>query len=88
MTIEIDFLQKKSTDSSPYDSDKMAAEFIQQFNNQGFSVTQQVRKERERKPPGSAPDSEENIPSVQTALLQLPYQSVTTPGLERLSPID
>ncbi|KAE8283624.1 Vesicle-fusing ATPase [Larimichthys crocea] len=40
MTIEIDFLQKKSTDSSPYDSDKMAAEFIQQFNNQGFSVTQ------------------------------------------------
>ena len=43
MTIEIDFLQKKSTDTSPYDSDKMAAEFIQQFNNQGFSVTQQVR---------------------------------------------
>lgn len=42
MTIEIDFLQKKSTDSSPYDSDKMAAEFIQQFNNQAFSVTQQV----------------------------------------------
>lgn len=42
MTIEIDFLQKKSTDSSPYDSDKMAAEFIQQFNNQSFSVTQQV----------------------------------------------
>uniref|UniRef100_A0A8C2YZ37 Vesicle-fusing ATPase n=1 Tax=Cyclopterus lumpus TaxID=8103 RepID=A0A8C2YZ37_CYCLU len=41
MTIEIDFLQKKSTDSSPYDSDRMAAEFIQQFNNQGFSVTQQ-----------------------------------------------
>lgn len=43
MTIEIDFLQKKSTDSSPYDSDKMAAEFIQHFNNQGFSVGQQVR---------------------------------------------
>lgn len=42
MTIEIDFLQKKSTDSSPYDSDKMATEFIQQFNNQAFSVTQQV----------------------------------------------
>lgn len=42
MTIEIDFLQKKSTDSSPYDSDRMAAEFIQQFNNQAFSVTQQV----------------------------------------------
>lgn len=42
MTIEIDFLQKKSTDSSPYDSDKMAGEFIQKFNSQGFSVTQQV----------------------------------------------
>ncbi|KAK2832849.1 hypothetical protein Q5P01_016738 [Channa striata] len=42
MTIEIDFLQKKSTDSSPYDSDKMAAEFIQQFNNQAFSVNQQL----------------------------------------------
>uniref|UniRef100_A0A667XFB5 Vesicle-fusing ATPase n=1 Tax=Myripristis murdjan TaxID=586833 RepID=A0A667XFB5_9TELE len=42
MTIEIDFLQKKSTDSSPYDSDKMAAEFIQQFNNQAFSITQQL----------------------------------------------
>ncbi|PWA30355.1 hypothetical protein CCH79_00015689 [Gambusia affinis] len=42
MTIEIDFLQKKSTDSSPYDSDKMAGEFIQQFNNQAFSVTQQI----------------------------------------------
>ncbi|XP_072224365.1 vesicle-fusing ATPase isoform X3 [Leuresthes tenuis] len=42
MTIEIDFLQKKSTDSSPYDSDKMAAEFIQLFNNQAFSVTQQL----------------------------------------------
>uniref|UniRef100_A0A669EDQ5 Vesicle-fusing ATPase n=2 Tax=Oreochromis TaxID=8139 RepID=A0A669EDQ5_ORENI len=42
MTIEIDFLQKKSTDSSPYDSDKMATEFIQQFNNQAFSVTQQL----------------------------------------------
>ncbi|XP_062874582.1 vesicle-fusing ATPase isoform X1 [Trichomycterus rosablanca] len=42
MTIEIDFLQKKSTDSSPYDSDKMANEFIQQFNNQAFSVGQQL----------------------------------------------
>ncbi|XP_077414124.1 vesicle-fusing ATPase isoform X2 [Vanacampus margaritifer] len=42
MTIEIDFLQKKSTDSSLYDSDKMAAEFIQTFNSQSFSVTQQL----------------------------------------------
>lgn len=42
MTIEIDFLQKKSIYSNPYDTDKMAAEFIQQFNNQAFSVGQQV----------------------------------------------
>lgn len=41
--IEIDFLQKKSMDSSPYDSDKMASEFIQQFNNQAFTVGQQVQ---------------------------------------------
>ena len=40
--VEIDFLQKKSVDSSPYDSDKMAAEFIQHFNSQAFSVGQQV----------------------------------------------
>lgn len=48
MTIEIDFLQKKSTDTSPYDSDKMASEFIQQFNNQGFSVTQQVSQKNKQ----------------------------------------
>ncbi|KAK6302018.1 vesicle-fusing ATPase [Coregonus clupeaformis] len=42
MTVEIDFLQKKSVDSSPYDSDKMATEFIQHFNSQAFSVGQQL----------------------------------------------
>ncbi|XP_071398809.1 vesicle-fusing ATPase-like [Centroberyx affinis] len=42
MTVEIDFLQKKSVDSNPYDSDKMAAEFIQHFNNQAFSIGQQL----------------------------------------------
>uniref|UniRef100_A0A4W6DYA8 Vesicle-fusing ATPase n=1 Tax=Lates calcarifer TaxID=8187 RepID=A0A4W6DYA8_LATCA len=42
MTIEIDFLQKKNVDSNPYDSDKMAGEFIQHFNNQAFSVGQQL----------------------------------------------
>ncbi|XP_066554786.1 vesicle-fusing ATPase isoform X1 [Amia ocellicauda] len=42
MTIEIDFLQKKNIDTSPYDSDKMAGEFIQQFNNQAFTVGQQL----------------------------------------------
>ncbi|KAG7227748.1 hypothetical protein INR49_029513 [Caranx melampygus] len=42
MTVEIDFLQKKSVDSNPYDSDKMATEFIQHFNNQAFTVGQQL----------------------------------------------
>ncbi|XP_034073426.1 vesicle-fusing ATPase-like [Gymnodraco acuticeps] len=42
MTVEIDFLQKKSVDSNPYDSDNMACEFIQHFNNQAFSVGQQL----------------------------------------------
>lgn len=42
LTIEIDFLQKKSVDSNPYDTDRMAGEYIQQFNNQAFSVGQQL----------------------------------------------
>lgn len=42
MTVEIDFLQKKNADSNPYDSDHMASEFLQHFNNQAFSVGQQV----------------------------------------------
>ncbi|CAB1441592.1 unnamed protein product [Pleuronectes platessa] len=42
MTVEIDFLQKKNVDSNPYDSDKMAGEFLQQFNNQAFCVGQQL----------------------------------------------
>lgn len=42
MTAEIDFLQKKFVDSSLYDSDKMATEFLQRFNNQAFTVGQQV----------------------------------------------
>ncbi|XP_016400550.1 vesicle-fusing ATPase-like [Sinocyclocheilus rhinocerous] len=41
MTLEIDFLQKKSVDSNPYDSDKMAIEFIQFFSAQAFSIGQQ-----------------------------------------------
>ncbi|XP_041829150.1 vesicle-fusing ATPase-like isoform X2 [Melanotaenia boesemani] len=42
MTAEVDFLQKKFIDSSPVDSDKMASEFLQQFNNQAFTVGQQL----------------------------------------------
>ncbi|XP_068439386.1 vesicle-fusing ATPase-like [Clinocottus analis] len=41
VTVEVDFLQKKNVDSNPYDSDKMAAEFLQHFNNQAFCVGQQ-----------------------------------------------
>uniref|UniRef100_H2S3L4 Vesicle-fusing ATPase n=1 Tax=Takifugu rubripes TaxID=31033 RepID=H2S3L4_TAKRU len=42
VTVEIDFLQKKNADSNPYNSDLMASEFIQHFNNQAFSVGQQL----------------------------------------------
>ncbi|XP_054898689.1 vesicle-fusing ATPase-like [Poeciliopsis prolifica] len=42
MTVEIDFLQKKYIDSNPYDTDKMASEFLQHFYNQAFSVNQQL----------------------------------------------
>uniref|UniRef100_A0A087YIU3 Vesicle-fusing ATPase n=1 Tax=Poecilia formosa TaxID=48698 RepID=A0A087YIU3_POEFO len=42
MTVEIDFLQKKYIDSNPYDTDKMASEFLQRFFNQAFSVDQQL----------------------------------------------
>lgn len=42
MTMEIDFLQKKFVDSSPFDSDKMASELVQRFDNQAFTVGQQV----------------------------------------------
>uniref|UniRef100_A0A8C7YK82 Vesicle-fusing ATPase n=2 Tax=Oryzias sinensis TaxID=183150 RepID=A0A8C7YK82_9TELE len=42
MTMEIDFLQKKFVDSSPFDSDKMASELVQRFDNQAFTVGQQL----------------------------------------------
>uniref|UniRef100_A0A3B5RDL5 Vesicle-fusing ATPase n=1 Tax=Xiphophorus maculatus TaxID=8083 RepID=A0A3B5RDL5_XIPMA len=42
MTVEIDFLQKKYIDSNPYDTDKMASEFLQRFYNQAFSINQQL----------------------------------------------
>ncbi|XP_070707411.1 vesicle-fusing ATPase-like [Pempheris klunzingeri] len=42
MTVEIDFLQKKNADSNPYDSDHMASKFIQDFNNQSFTIGQQL----------------------------------------------
>uniref|UniRef100_A0A673BIS2 Vesicle-fusing ATPase n=1 Tax=Sphaeramia orbicularis TaxID=375764 RepID=A0A673BIS2_9TELE len=42
MTVEIDFLQKKNADSNSYDSEEMARLFVQHFNNQAFSLQQQV----------------------------------------------
>lgn len=41
VSLETDFLQKKSTDSNSYDSDKMAIELIQSFNSQAFCMGQQ-----------------------------------------------
>lgn len=40
ITLEVDFLQKKNANSDPYDSDKMAQEFLMQFNNQAFTEGQ------------------------------------------------
>nr|XP_057924797.1 vesicle-fusing ATPase-like [Doryrhamphus excisus] len=42
VTLQVDFRQKKNTDSSPYDSDAMASDFLQQFHNQAFSTQQQM----------------------------------------------
>ncbi|XP_061787634.1 vesicle-fusing ATPase-like [Nerophis lumbriciformis] len=42
MTLQIDFWQKKTVDSSPYDSDAMASDFIKQFGGQAFSTRQQM----------------------------------------------
>lgn len=42
LIIEIDFFSKKNTHTDPYDSDKMAIEFIQMFANQAFTIGQQV----------------------------------------------
>lgn len=40
--LEADFLQKKSTTLEPYDTDKMAVEFLNQFPEQAFTVGQQL----------------------------------------------
>ncbi|XP_006818011.1 vesicle-fusing ATPase-like, partial [Saccoglossus kowalevskii] len=42
ITLEADFLQKKNTTTDPYDTDKMAAEFVMQFPGQAFTVGQQL----------------------------------------------
>ncbi|KAK7863817.1 hypothetical protein R5R35_003307 [Gryllus longicercus] len=42
MTLEADFLQKKTTTLDPYDTDQMAKEFLMQFSGQAFTVGQQL----------------------------------------------
>ncbi|XP_077997799.1 vesicle-fusing ATPase-like [Glandiceps talaboti] len=42
ITVEADFLQKKNTTTDPYDTDRMAAEFVMQFPGQAFTVGQQL----------------------------------------------
>ena len=42
LTVDVDFLTKKNTSLDPYDTDKMATDFLQQFANQAFTVGQQV----------------------------------------------
>ncbi|CAF1390485.1 unnamed protein product [Rotaria magnacalcarata] len=40
LILEVDFLNKKNTTADPYDSDKMAIEFLQQYIDHAFSVGQ------------------------------------------------
>ncbi|KAK3083217.1 hypothetical protein FSP39_017075 [Pinctada imbricata] len=40
ITVEVDFLQKKNANSDPHDTDRMAAEFLMQFNNRAFTEGQ------------------------------------------------
>lgn len=42
ITIETDFLQKKHTTMEPYDTDKMAQEFLMQFPGMAFTIGQQL----------------------------------------------
>jgi len=42
MTIEADFINKKNSSTEPYDTDKLANDFLQQFGNQAFTVGQQL----------------------------------------------
>ncbi|RNA29924.1 vesicle-fusing ATPase 1-like [Brachionus plicatilis] len=41
LTVEVDFLSKKTTNLDPYDTDKLAPDLLQQFSNQAFTVGQQ-----------------------------------------------
>ena len=40
ITLEADFLQKKSTTNEPYNTDQMSMDFHEQFARHGFTVGQ------------------------------------------------
>lgn len=42
VVLEVDFLQKKSATTEPYDTDQMAKEFLMQFTGQAFTVQQKL----------------------------------------------
>ncbi|CAN8000784.1 unnamed protein product [Ixodes pacificus] len=42
ITLEVDFLEKKNVTKDPYDTDKMASDFVQQFPKQAFTVGQML----------------------------------------------
>ncbi|CAN7991441.1 unnamed protein product [Ixodes hexagonus] len=42
ITLEVDFLEKKNVTKDPYDTDKMATDFVQQFPKQAFTVGQML----------------------------------------------
>ncbi|KAK3930674.1 Vesicle-fusing ATPase 1 [Frankliniella fusca] len=42
MVLEVDFLQKKSANTDPIDSNQMAKDFLSQFTGQAFTVNQQL----------------------------------------------
>lgn len=42
IVLEVDFLQKKNANLDPHDTDKMAAEFLMQFNNMAFTEGQSL----------------------------------------------
>lgn len=44
MTVEVDFIQKKASNLDPYDTDRLAVDFVQQFSNQSFTLGQQVKQ--------------------------------------------
>lgn len=42
MIVELDFLAKKNTTTEPYDTDKMAVEFLNQYPRQAFTIGQEL----------------------------------------------